>query len=104
MQNPFPLGGDFFYYRSYKKSIHSYYEIIMYLRLAMKKQTYRLDKTAYKASLKSEDQSKSYEYWQKHSIEERLRAATYMIAYAYGYTPDTMPPMDKTYFKKRSRK
>lgn len=70
----------------------------------MSDQEYRLDMSVVKSSLKSEDKTKSYEYWLQHSIEERLRAATFLIAYAYGYTPETMPPMDKTVFSSRKRK
>ena len=63
---------------------------------------YRLDKTAFRRlSFLEADQNTGY--WRTKSVVERLAAAWYLIATAWGFDPDNPPPMDKTVFSCRKR-
>lgn len=63
---------------------------------------YRLDKSVFK--IKSfEEASNNYAYWSKKSPEDRLRAANYLIASAYGFPVDQWPRMEKRFTGARKR-
>jgi len=64
---------------------------------------YKLDKSHFKKqNLKEADHNEKY--WKTRSVTERLSAAWYLICQAYNIPYDNPPGMDKTYFRKRSRK
>jgi len=61
----------------------------------------KMDKSIYsKKTFEEADVGRSY--WINFSVEERLTAATKLIMNVWGYTEETLPKMDKTYFIKRS--
>ncbi len=43
------------------------------------------------------------DYWMSRSPEERMAAAWYLIATAWGFDPHNPPPMDKTVFSCKKR-
>lgn len=64
---------------------------------------YRLDRTAFKKqTLKEADHTR--EYLPTKSVEERLSAAMYLNSIVYGFSLDDPPRLDRTYFRKRTRK
>ena len=68
-----------------------------FLKKAM---SYKLDRGAF--ALKSfEEASRNTEYWRNQSPAERLRAATWLSFWAFGFDPENPPRMDKTKFSMR---
>jgi len=63
----------------------------------------KLDRTALKYQT-LEEAAHHLEYWQKRSFEERLEAANYLNSIAYNFDVSNPPPVDKSYFKIRTRK
>ena len=64
--------------------------------------TDKLDKTYFKKqSLESADNNRKY--WMSKTPMDRLIAAHRLSLRAYGYDPDSPPPMEKTHFEKRRR-
>lgn len=63
----------------------------------MKDFRYRLDRTAHHAGTHQEAEV-YHARSQPETLEERLRAAMYLNAIAYGYDPEHPPRMDKTVF------
>ena len=66
----------------------------------MENKPYRLDRTKFKAQ-SFEAADNQYEYWQKKTIEERLRAAHYLISVAYDFDINNPPKLDRTAFSAR---
>ena len=61
----------------------------------------KMDKSIYsKKTFDEADEGRSY--WINFSVEERLSAATKLIMNVWGFTEETLPSKDKTYFVKRS--
>lgn len=63
---------------------------------------YRLDRTAFKRQ-SAEEADHQVAYWRTKSPLERLRAALWMNASAWGYSPGDPPPLNKDAFKARKR-
>jgi len=62
-----------------------------------------LDKTAFKAQTFGEaDDHRAY--WLQKSVKERLQAAWYLIAGAWGFDPGDTPRMDKNAFGMRKHR
>jgi thiol:disulfide interchange protein len=59
---------------------------------------FRLDKTAIWCGTHKENEKRTFEYWQNKTIRERLEAAAYLNAQAWGYDVENPPKMDKTCF------
>ncbi len=64
---------------------------------------YKLDRTAFKIQ-SPEDAACNYSYWKDKSVEERLRAAWYLIMYAYRCDPENPPRLDRTAFQIREKR
>lgn len=65
--------------------------------------TYRLDKTYFKSQTFQEaDYQKSY--WTRQEVDERLRAAWYLISCVYRFNLDNPPRLDKRIFSMRKHK
>ncbi len=65
--------------------------------------SYRLDRTAFKARTAAEA-SNHAAYYKKLTWQERLRIANYLNSVAYNYPENEPPRMDKTVFSARGRK
>ena len=65
--------------------------------------SYRLDRTAFKAQTAAEA-SNHAAYYKKLTWQERLRIANYLNSVAYNYPENEPPRMDKTVFSARGRK
>jgi len=65
-------------------------------------ENYSLDRTAFSA-YKAEESKTDYSYWKGQSLEERLKAANYLIASAYSFDIQNPPKFDKTVFKASKR-
>lgn len=63
---------------------------------------YSFDRTS-SESFKAEDRNNDLAYWSKVDINERLRAANYLISVAYDFDLQNPPSMDKSIFKARKR-
>ena len=61
---------------------------------------YRLDRTKFKMQTHA-DASHQLEYWRSKPIEERLRAAYYLISVAYNFDVNHPPKLDRTSFSMR---
>lgn len=61
---------------------------------------YRLDKTYGKAQTFNEADN-NIEYWLQKDVSERLKAAWFLIASAYGFSLGHAPRFDKTKFAMR---
>jgi len=61
---------------------------------------FRLDKTFGKAQT-FEEADNNRAYWLQKDPLERLEAAWYLTAMAYGISPDNPPPIDRTIFSMR---
>ncbi len=61
---------------------------------------YKLDRNQFKVNTFAEA-SNSYEYWKNQSINERLKAATYLTLKAWGFNPDNPPALDRQVFSMR---
>ena len=66
----------------------------------MNKHPYRLDRTKFKMQSFSEA-SHQLEYWKNKSLDERLKAAVYLISVAYGYDFDNPLRLNRTVFSMR---
>ena len=66
----------------------------------MKQKTYRLDRTKFKAQ-SFEETDNQFDYWQKKTVEERLRAAHYLNSIAFDFDIDNPPKLDRTAFSMR---
>jgi len=66
----------------------------------MEPSQFRLDRTAFRMGTHATI-GNQYEYWKDKSIEERLRAATYLISVAYNYPFNNPPRLDRTVFSMR---
>ncbi len=62
--------------------------------------TYRLDKSAFKIQ-SFEEADQNFDYWKTKSVEERLKAAYYLISCAYNFPPDDPPKLDREAFSMR---
>lgn len=64
--------------------------------------SYRMDKTVFKATTHEEaEQAKIFD--KDTPLAERIRQAWFLTLYAYGYSPENPPRMDKTVFVHRKR-
>ncbi len=63
----------------------------------------RLDKSVYWAGTHEENEGRIKAYWQNKTIRERLEAAAYLNAQAWGYDVNNPPKMDKTVFSCRKQ-
>lgn len=61
---------------------------------------FRMDRTKFKMQTFKEA-SHQLEYWRSKSIEDRLRAAYYLISVAYNFDVKHPPKMDRTVFSMR---
>lgn len=66
-------------------------------------QSYKLDKTVFKAQTVNEA-SNHADYYKQLTWQERLRITAYLNSVAFNYDINNPPRMDKTIFKARSRK
>jgi hypothetical protein len=62
------------------------------------RETYRLDKTVFRAQTAAEADN-HIAYWLTKTAQERMAAACYLINQLYGATPQT--PLNRTVFSKR---
>jgi hypothetical protein len=58
---------------------------------------FRLDRTYFTAR-NIREQHLQRSYWLEKTPDERLAAATYLIAQAWGYDPAKPPRMERTFF------
>ena len=65
--------------------------------------SYRLDRTAFKKH-SAEEAANHGAYYRTLTWQERLRIANYLNSIAYNYPENEPPRLDRTAFKKRSRK
>jgi len=63
---------------------------------------YSFDRTSAE-SFKAEDRNNDLAYWSKVDINERLRAANYLISVAYDFDLQNPPSMDKSLFEAKKR-
>ncbi len=63
---------------------------------------YSFDRTSAE-SFKAEDRNNDLAYWSKVDINERLRAANYLISVAYDFDLRNPPKMDKSLFEAKKR-
>lgn len=63
---------------------------------------YKLDRTAFRRQT-AEEADDQRAYWLALPPQERLRAAKDLIARAWGFSPDGVPPIDKALFKAKRR-
>tara|TARA_R110001599_G_scaffold81639_2_gene220299 strand:+ start:34187 stop:34384 length:198 start_codon:yes stop_codon:yes gene_type:complete len=63
---------------------------------------YSFDRTS-SESFKAEERNNDLVYWSKVDINERLRAANYLISVAYDFDLQNPPSMDKSIFESRKR-
>jgi hypothetical protein len=60
---------------------------------------YRLDRNIGIAHNHETDPYK--DYWQKQTLEDRLKAANYLNSVAYNFSLENPPSMDRTFFAMR---
>jgi len=60
----------------------------------------RLDRTKFKRQT-FEEADDQLEYWLSKTVEERLKAAHYLICMAWGLDPENPPRLDRTKFSMR---
>jgi hypothetical protein len=58
----------------------------------------RMDKTFFKASKLDEEGNADYQYWFDKTVEERLAAATIMIAVSFREPDFIMKKVDRSFF------
>lgn len=63
---------------------------------------FKFDRSAYN-SFKASDHINDLDHWLKRTPEERLKAAYYLNAIAFGFDPENEPRVDKTVFSARKR-
>ena len=66
----------------------------------MSRGAFRLDRTKFKMQTFKEA-SHQLKYWKSKTIEERLRAAYYLISVAYNFDINNPPKLDRTAFSMR---
>lgn len=66
----------------------------------MSEAPFRLDRTKFKMQTFKEA-SHQLEYWKTKTIEERLKAAYYLISLAYDFDINNPPRFDRTAFSMR---
>ena len=66
----------------------------------MKPKQYRLDRTQFKMQ-SFQEADMQYDYWKKQTIEERMRAAYYLISVAFDFDINNPPRLDRTKFSMR---
>ncbi len=59
---------------------------------------YSFDRSAFRA-YKAEESESDYSYWENRSIDERMKAGTYLIASAYGFEIGNPPKFDRGVFE-----
>jgi len=62
---------------------------------------FRLDRTAFRAGTHAQLAEAERQDRQRLSLPDRLRAAAYLNAVAYGYDPENPPRMNRSYFRMR---
>ncbi len=65
----------------------------------------RLDRTAFWAGSKKEQDARDAAYWKEKTVNERMQAAWYLTCKAYGIDPENPPKMERkmTYAGKLKR-
>ena len=61
---------------------------------------FRLDRTKFRMQ-SFKEAAHQLEFWQSKSVEERLRAAFYLISIAYNFDINHPPKLDRTRFSMR---
>lgn len=64
---------------------------------------YKFDRSAFKAST-FQEAGNHYEYWKDKTFRERLQAANYLITFAYNFSMQDPPFLDRSYFTTRKFK
>jgi hypothetical protein len=62
---------------------------------------FRMDKTSFWCGTHEENEKRTREYWQSKTLRERLEAAAFLNAQAWGYDVENPPKVDKTIFSHR---
>ena len=75
-----------------------------YFEVYLNMNSYRLDRTAFKAQTAGEASESHVAYYKTLTWQERMRIANYLNSIAYNYPENDPPKMDKTVFSIRSRK
>jgi hypothetical protein len=69
----------------------------------MQKETFRLDRTKFKAH-SFDSASHQRKFWMQKPVTYRLQAAYYLISIAYGFDLNNPPRLDRTAFSSRKLK